>query len=165
MTGFPLLAISFILNVVAFLFIICCVILILVILIQKGKGGGLSSAFGGGSAGGLLGSKTGDFLTWVTIVLVGVILMFAVVLAKYYKPAPSNIPGVTGAGQTQQQPAAGSEEPESETGTSGQTDNESGSEAVTPGASTVEETTSPAGNTGTTGESINETSDTNQTSN
>ena len=34
----PFLAVSFILNFVAILFIICCVVLILVILIQKGLG-------------------------------------------------------------------------------------------------------------------------------
>ncbi len=82
---------SFIMKwVAAPLFVICCVVLILVILIQKGRGGGLSAAFGGGGGGGLLGSKTGDFLTWVTIVLVGVFLSLAVVLAKYYKPPPAS---------------------------------------------------------------------------
>ena len=40
-------------------------------------------------ASGLLGSKTGDFLTWVTIVLVGVFLTLAVVLAKFYRPTIS----------------------------------------------------------------------------
>jgi preprotein translocase subunit SecG len=60
--------------------------LILIILVQKGKGGGLSGAFGGGMASGILGSKTGDFLTWVTIVLVGVFLTLAVVMAKKYRP-------------------------------------------------------------------------------
>ena len=77
-------------KVIAALFIICCVALILIILIQKGKGGGLSGAFGGGMAGGILGSKTGDFLTWVTIVLVGVFLTLAVVMARFYKPAVSD---------------------------------------------------------------------------
>ena len=49
----------------------------------------MSAAFGGGG-GGLLGSKTGDFLTWVTIVMVGVFLSLAVLLAKYYKPPPAS---------------------------------------------------------------------------
>ena len=89
MTVFPLLAVGFIMKVIAALFIICCVALILIILIQKGRGGGLSAAFGGGMAGGILGSKTGDFLTWVTIVLVGVFLTLAVVMARFYKPAVS----------------------------------------------------------------------------
>lgn len=72
---------------VAVLFVICCIILILVILIQKGRGGGLSAAFGGGGTGGILGTKTGDFLTWVTIVLVGAFLLLAVLMAKFYKPS------------------------------------------------------------------------------
>jgi len=91
MTVFSLLAVSFILNIVAVVWFICAVVLILVILIQKGKGGGLSGALGGmGSAGGILGSKTGDFLTWFTIAVVGVFLAFSVVLAKYYKPSVSD---------------------------------------------------------------------------
>ena len=87
MTVLALSADSFIMKwMAAPLFVICCLALILIILIQKGRGGGLSSAFGGGGGGGLLGSKTGDFLTWVTIALVGVFLTLAVVLAKYYRP-------------------------------------------------------------------------------
>ena len=87
MTVFPVLAVSFIMKVVAALFLICAVSLILIILVQKGKGGGLSGAFGGGMASGILGSKTGDFLTWVTIALVGIFLTLAVVMAKFYKPS------------------------------------------------------------------------------
>jgi preprotein translocase subunit SecG len=82
----PILAVGFIMKIAAVLFVLCSVVLILVILIQKGRGGGLSAAFGGGMASGLLGSKTGDFLTWVTIILVAIFLTFAVLLAKYYKP-------------------------------------------------------------------------------
>ena len=93
MIGFPLLAAGPIMKVVAVLFVICCVVLILTILIQKGRGGGLSAAFGGGMASGILGSKTGDFLTWVTIVLVGVFLTLAVVLAKFYKEEPTDFGG------------------------------------------------------------------------
>jgi len=93
MVAFPLLAVSFILTFVAILFVVCCLMLILVILIQKGRGGGLSAAFGGGGAGGILGSKTGDFLTWVTIVLVGVFLVLAVVMAKFYRPTFSDFGG------------------------------------------------------------------------
>ena len=73
-------------KVVAALFIISAVTLVLIILVQKGRGGGLSGAFGGGMASGILGTKTGDFLTWVTIVLVGLFLILAVVMAKFYKP-------------------------------------------------------------------------------
>ena len=89
MVVFPLLAVGFIMKVVAVLFLLCSLALIMIILIQKGRGGGLSSAFGGGMASGILGSKTGDFLTWVTIILVGIFLSLAVVMAKYYKPTVS----------------------------------------------------------------------------
>jgi preprotein translocase subunit SecG len=94
----PMLAVSFFMNFVAIVFVICAVVLMLVILIQKGRGGGLSAAFGGGLASGILGSKTGDFLTWVTIALVGVFLMLAVVMAKFYRP------GISDFGADQPQP-------------------------------------------------------------
>jgi preprotein translocase subunit SecG len=103
MMSFSVLAVvSFFMNVVAVVFIICAVVLILTILIQKGRGGGLGAAFGG-VASGILGSKTGDFLTWVTIAMVSIFLMLAVVMAKFYKPSISDF----GAGQpqpTQQSP-------------------------------------------------------------
>ncbi len=107
MTVFPLLAVVFIMKVIAALFIVCCLSLILIILIQKGRGGGLSGAFGGAMASGILGSKTGDFLTWVTIVLVGVFLTLAVVMGKFYKPSDSGY----GADQpVQQQPLTSPEQ-------------------------------------------------------
>jgi preprotein translocase subunit SecG len=103
MTTLPLLAAGFIMTIVAVLFVICSIVLILVILIQKGKGGGLSAALGGGMASGILGSKTGDFLTWLTIVLVGIFLGLAVVLVKFYRPSVSTYD--TGTVAPQKQPA------------------------------------------------------------
>jgi preprotein translocase subunit SecG len=76
-------------GVIAVLFLLCSVILVLVVLIQKGKGGGLSSAFAGGMAGGILGSKTGDVLTWITIGVVGLFLLTALVLDKWWRPTMS----------------------------------------------------------------------------
>jgi preprotein translocase subunit SecG len=87
----PCLAVGIFMKLVGFLFALTCIALILIILVQKGKGGGLSSAFGGGMSGGVLGSKTGDFLTWVTISLVAVFLLLAVVMAKFYKPSVEDI--------------------------------------------------------------------------
>ena len=109
MTVFPLLAAGFIMKAVAVIFVVCSVVLVLVILIQKGRGGGLSAAFGGGKAGGLLGSKTGDFLTWFTIVLVVLFLGLAVIMAKFYRPSVSDF----GEGQTsaQRQQPTGAEQP------------------------------------------------------
>ncbi|MHC4742322.1 MAG: preprotein translocase subunit SecG [Planctomycetota bacterium] len=102
MFGFPLLAVGFLMNFVAVLFGLTCVVLILIILVQKGRGGGLSAAFGGAGASSILGSKTGDFLTWVTIILVGLFLLLAVVLGKFYRPSPGDFG--SGAPQNQQAP-------------------------------------------------------------
>jgi preprotein translocase subunit SecG len=112
MIALPLLAVGFIMKVVAVLFVICCVALVLIILIQKGKGGGLSAAFAGGMASGLLGSKTGDFLTWVTIVLVAIFLTLAGLMAKFYRPSVSDF----GPGQTvpREQPAETEQQPGTE---------------------------------------------------
>lgn len=91
MTIQPLLAIGFLMNLVAVIFVICSIALILIVLIQKGKGGGLGSMLGGSMAGNLLGSKTGDFLTWFTIGLVGLFLTLSILMAKYYRPSISQV--------------------------------------------------------------------------
>ncbi len=120
MTFPPVLAIGVLINIVAVLFVLVSIILVLVILIQKGRGGGLSAAFGGGMASGLLGSKTGDFLTWVTIGVVVVFLTCAVLLAKYYRPRVGEF-GVQAPTATQQpaapagQPVGPQEQPEAPT--------------------------------------------------
>jgi len=98
MTVFPFLAVGFLMTGVIVIWFICALALILIVLIQKGRGGGLSAAFGGGMASGILGSKTGDFLTWLTIALVGIFLTLAVVMAKFYRPSISDF----GADQAQQ---------------------------------------------------------------
>ena len=56
------------------LFVITCVLLILVVLLQKGRGGGLGAALGG-TGGSAFGTRTGDVLTWVTIVLTSLFLI------------------------------------------------------------------------------------------
>jgi len=86
----PLASVTFIMKVAAVLWLFVAICLILLILVQKGRGGGLSGAFGGaGGAGSLLGTKTGDFLTWVTISLVVLFLLLAIVLVKFYRPVSS----------------------------------------------------------------------------
>jgi preprotein translocase subunit SecG len=97
MTFNTLLAASFITNAIAVIFLISSIVLILIVLVQKGKGGGLSSAFAGGMASGLLGSKTGDVLTWITIGAASVFVFFALILNKWWKP--------TGSGPLAQTPA------------------------------------------------------------
>jgi len=87
-----LLKVPFVMHIVSVLWVLCAVTLILIILIQKGRGGGLSGAFGGGMAGGILGTKTGDFLTWVTVGLVGALLLLTIVMAKFYRPTTAEEP-------------------------------------------------------------------------
>ena len=109
MTVLPIVAVGILMKMVAVLFVLVSVVLVLVILIQKGRGGGLTAAFGGGMGGGLLGSKTGDFLTWVTIVLVAVFLTLAVLMGRFYRPKVGTY-GAADAAQTQQ-PAAQTQQP------------------------------------------------------
>jgi preprotein translocase subunit SecG len=98
-------------KIVAAIWLLCGLVLILIILIQKGRGGGLSSAFGGGMAGNILGSKTGDFLTWVTVVLVGIFILLSVVMAKFYKPTQSDFGAEAPTAGGRQEPAKPEGEP------------------------------------------------------
>jgi len=126
MTFLPLLAVGVVMKLVAVLFVIVSIVLILVILIQKGRGGGLSGAFGGGMASGLLGSKTGDFLTWVTIGLVVVFLGLAVLMAKFFRPSVSEY-GV-------ETPAAAASQPAESTSAQPATTTEQPAPVAEPGA-------------------------------
>jgi preprotein translocase subunit SecG len=104
----PLAAVPFYMKIVATVWVIVAVVLVLLVLIQKGRGGGLAGAFGGAGANSLMGTKTGDFLTWVTIGLVVVFLFLAVVMAKKFKPAASTgleAPTVPGSQTTPAMPA------------------------------------------------------------
>lgn len=68
-------------------FAVVCVLLMAVILLQRGRGVGLSGAFGGaGGTSSAFGSKTGDVLTWVTIVGAIIMLTFAVLLNYVFRP-------------------------------------------------------------------------------
>lgn len=88
MVHFALAAVPTVMKFVIGIWTFAAIILIFIILIQKGRGGGLSSAFGG-IGGSLLGTKTGDFLTWVTICIVAVWLFLSIVSAKWFKPSAS----------------------------------------------------------------------------
>lgn len=85
----PLAKVSPLMGFVGIVWSVVAIALILIILVQKGKGGGLSAAFGGAGGGGLLGTKTGDFLTWVTISLVIFFLLLTIVMVKWYKDTGS----------------------------------------------------------------------------
>ncbi|MGA2323009.1 MAG: preprotein translocase subunit SecG [Sedimentisphaerales bacterium] len=107
----PVLAAGFIMNILAAIFVIGSVVLILVVLVQKGKGGGLSGAFAGGMASGILGSKTGDVLTWITISVASLFIIVALVLDKWWKPMTSGPESRTAAPITSTDTGRGTEQP------------------------------------------------------
>lgn len=83
----PVLAVGFLMKLVMVLFVIAAILLVLVILIQKGKGGGLSGALSGGAMGNVLGAKSKEPLTYFTIFLVGLFLILAMIMSKFYRPS------------------------------------------------------------------------------
>ncbi len=87
-----MLALTVLQVLMGFLFCFICVLLILLILIQKGRGGGLSGAFGGVGSYSPFGTKTGDALTWATVILTGLFLLVAVLSNYVYKPQRLNVP-------------------------------------------------------------------------
>jgi preprotein translocase subunit SecG len=72
--------------ILATLFGFVAVMLMIVILLQRGKGVGLSGAFGGAGGHTAFGAKTGDVLTWATIVIAALLLTFAVTLNYVFVP-------------------------------------------------------------------------------
>ena len=84
--------------VLATLFAFLAFLLMGVILLQRGKGVGLSGAFGGAGGATAFGSKTGDVLTWATIVIAGIFLLYVVILSYIFVPmkAPA-APAITAA--------------------------------------------------------------------
>ncbi len=74
-------------TILAFFFVVIALLLVIVILLQRGKGVGLAGAFGGAGGGTAFGAKTGDVLTWVTIVGAVVLLGFAVALNYVFVPS------------------------------------------------------------------------------
>lgn len=71
-------------------------LVMIVILLQRGRGVGLAGAFGGaGGPSATFGAKTGDFLTWVTVIGATVFLIFAVLLNYLFLPSKTPIPTPT----------------------------------------------------------------------
>ena len=133
------LGLSFLKNLVVVLFILICMAIILIVLLQKGRGGGIGAAFGGGGAGSLLGTKTGDFLTWVTICLVAAFLVLAVLMGKFLRPelpGGSPLPAIPTTAQPATTPETDIAMPAAETTVPDQT--ETAAEVVTETAEAVE---------------------------
>jgi preprotein translocase subunit SecG len=86
-------------TVLAFFFAVLAILVMIVILLQRGKGVGLAGAFGGTGGATAFGAKTGDILTWVTIIGAILLLTFAVILNFVFVE--------TGPGLAPQAPPAG----------------------------------------------------------
>lgn len=72
----------------ALLCIFLCLFMMLVILIQRGRGSGLAGAFGGGGGSSAFGAKTGDVLTWATVVIAFTFLLLTVVMNFKFDESP-----------------------------------------------------------------------------
>ena len=71
-------------------FVAVSVLLIGLVLLQKNRGAGLSGAFGGVGGHTAFGTKTGDFLTWVTVSLTALFLLLSIAGNYVFEPAKSN---------------------------------------------------------------------------
>jgi preprotein translocase subunit SecG len=78
-------------SILGTLFALLAVLLMGVILLQRGKGVGLSGAFGGAGGHTAFGAKTGDVLTWATIVIAASLLIFAVILNYVFVPVSAPV--------------------------------------------------------------------------
>lgn len=77
-------------SISAVFFALFALLLIMVVLLQRGRGVGLAGAFGGGGgATATFGAKTGDILTWVTIVMFGIYVLLAITLNFLFVSTPS----------------------------------------------------------------------------
>lgn len=90
-----MLALSFIGGVVSVLLIGVSLLLIGLVLLQKNRGAGLSGAFGGVGGHSAFGTKTGDFLTWVTVGMVAVFLLLNIAGNYAFEPEPIGAPTPT----------------------------------------------------------------------
>lgn len=77
-------------SLLAFLFCAVGVLMVGIILLQKNRGAGLSGAFGGVGGHSAFGTKTGDFLTWVTVAFTATLILLAVVANFAFQPTPSS---------------------------------------------------------------------------
>ena len=78
-------------SILAILTIGTCSFLMLVILIQRGRGSGLAGAFGGAGGSSAFGAKTGDVLTWATVIIAFFFLSLTVVANFNFDESPKAV--------------------------------------------------------------------------
>ncbi len=81
-----MLALGFAGTLLSIALISVSLLLIGLVLLQKNRGAGLSGAFGGVGGHSAFGTKTGDFLTWVTVSLVVVFLLLNIAGGFIFEP-------------------------------------------------------------------------------
>ncbi len=90
---------SFWQGLLATLFVLVGLLMIGIILLQKNRGSGLSGAFGGVGGHSAFGTKTGDFLTWVTVGFTAALILLAIVSNYAFQPTSSaEMMGISPAG-------------------------------------------------------------------
>ena len=136
-------------TISAAFFAIFSILLMAVILLQRGRGVGLAGAFGGAGGAATFGAKTGDILTWVTMVMFGIYVLLAVILNFVFVPAApslappaitSTTPSETGAAAPSNQPA----EPATVPPTSGPAPSAAPSDGAAPPSETPPPASGPA---------------------
>lgn len=78
-------------TVVTILLVGVSLMLMGLVLLQKNRGSGLSGAFGGVGGHTAFGTKTGDFLTWVTVGFTALFLLLSVVGVYVFEPSRTPI--------------------------------------------------------------------------
>jgi len=82
--------------ILTFFIVLVSLLLIGLILLQKNRGSGLSGAFGGVGGHTAFGTKTGDFLTWVTVGLAGVFIILSISAVFVFERAVTPVNAATG---------------------------------------------------------------------
>lgn len=82
--------------ILTFFIVLVSLLLIGLILLQKNRGSGLSGAFGGVGGHTAFGTKTGDFLTWVTVGLAGVFIVLSITAVFVFERAVTPVNAATG---------------------------------------------------------------------
>ena len=78
-------------GILAVLTVCTCLFLMLIILIQRGRGSGLAGAFGGAGGSSAFGAKTGDVLTWATVIIAFLFLTLTVVANFQFDESPQAV--------------------------------------------------------------------------